>query len=102
MEQELTFFTEIDGKQETCTVLFTFSSDVSGADYMLYTPDDPTGTEVRVMAGRYDPNTPGAIYPLKDDRDRAIVQTVLDYLAQQDEAEEEEDDGIRTVDDLPC
>ena len=101
MEQELTFETVLDGVPVTCTVLFTFSSDETGADYMLYTPDDPTGTEVRVLAGRYDPNAPTAIYPLQDDRDRAIVQTVLDYVSSQEE-EAEPDDGILTVEDLPC
>lgn len=103
MDPELTFVADVDGRPETCTVLFTFSSDVTGADYMLYTPDDPNGSQVRVMAARYDPQSPGALYPLQDDRDRAIVQTVLDYVSrQEDDAEEEADDGIRTVEDLPC
>lgn len=101
MEQEMTFVADIEGRSETCTVLFTFSSDVTGADYMLYTPDDPNGAEVRVMAARYDPDAPGALYPLQDDRDRAIVQTVLDYVSSQEEDDAEEDDGIHNIEDLP-
>ena len=68
---------------------------------MLYTPDDPNGAEVRVMAARYDPDAPGALYPLQDDRDRAIVQTVLDYVSSQEEDDAEEDDGIHNIEDLP-
>ena len=104
MDQEITFEMELDGKQVTCTVLFTFSSDETGANYMLYTPDDPAGSEVHLMAARFDPENLGALYPLQDDRDRAIVQSFIDYVSSHsgDElAEEEEDDGIHTVEDLP-
>ena len=55
MDQEITFEMNLDGEQVTCTVLFTFSSDETGANYMLYTPDDPAGSEVRLMAARFDP-----------------------------------------------
>ena len=104
MDQELTFEMQLDGEQVTCTVLFTFSSDETGADYILYTPDDPSAPEVRLMAGRYDPNNIRAIYPLQDDRDRTIVQNVIDYVTAQEQENftEEADDGIFTVEDLPC
>lgn len=103
-QKELTFEMELDGEKRICTVLFTFYSDQTKADYMLYTPDNPEGTEqIRVMAGRFNPEDLSAIYPLQDDTDRQLVQQFLEYMvnAPQDEQEEpEEDDGIRNVEDL--
>jgi len=104
MDQEITFDMELDGSRVTCTVLFTFSSDETGANYMIYTPDDPSAAEVRLMSARFDPADITTLLPLADDRDRAIVQTVIDYVSGHtgEELAEEADDGIRTVDDLPC
>lgn len=104
--QELTFEMNIDGQVRTCTVLFTFYSDQTKANYMLYTPDDPSAvTQLQLMAGRFDPENLTAIYPLRDDTDRAIVQQFLSYVASRTPEEieqdaEELDDGIRTVEDL--
>ncbi len=103
MDQERTIEMNLAGKQVICTVLFTFSSDETGANYMLYTPDDPTAAEVRLMAARFDPENISLLYPLKDDRDRAIVQSFIDYVSShtQEELSGEGDDGIRSVEDLP-
>lgn len=81
MDQELTFEMDFDGVKTTCTVLFTFDSEDTGASYMLYTPDDPCGENVRMIAARFDPRNPTAIYPLADDRDRAIVQSFVEYIS---------------------
>lgn len=105
-QQELTFEMNIDGQTRTCTVLFTFYSDQTHANYMLYTPDDPAAVaQLQLMAGRFDPQNLTAIHPLQDDTDRAIVQQFLDYVSsrtpeEMDQDAEELDDGIRTVDDL--
>ena len=105
MDQEITFKMKLDGEEVVCTVLFTFSSDETGASYMLYTPDDPTGEQPRLMAARFDPTNMTALYPLEDEKDRVIVQSVIDYVTSHsgDEMAEdaEEDDGILTVEDLP-
>lgn len=107
--QELTFEMEIDGSRRTCTVLFTFYSEQTDAHYMLYTPDDPAaGGQLQLMAGRFDPAQLTAILPLQSDLDRQLVQQFLDYvtsrtpeeMAQDAEALQEEDDGVRTVEDL--
>lgn len=108
-EQELTFVTQMDGKQVTCTVLFTFYSEQTDTNYMLYTPDDPEHCQqVKLVAARFDPADPSAIYPLRDDTDRAIVQSFVEYVSSHDPAQMrqdlealERDDGIRTVEDLP-
>lgn len=107
--EEMTFVAQMDGRQVTCTVLFTFYSEQTDTNYMLYTPDDPAGTEqVQVVAARFDPSDPSAIYPLRDDTDRAIVQSFVEYVSSHDpsemkqELEElEQDDGACTVEDLP-
>lgn len=104
MDQEITFKMHLDGEDVVCTVLFTFSSDETGANYMLYTPDDPAGEQPRLMAARFDPNNITALYPLEGEKDRVIVQSVIDYVTThsgEEMAEEEPDDGIRTVEDLP-
>lgn len=99
--QEMTFRMNLDGQERTCTVLFTFYSDQTQANYMLYTPDDPEQTDdIHLIAGRFDPNNLSAIYPLQDDTDRALVQQFLDYVTNCPEEEIEEDDGIHTVEDL--
>lgn len=101
MDQEITFEMNLDGEQVTCTVLFTFSSDETGANYMLYTPDDPAGSEVRLMAARFDPENITELHPLKDDKDRAIVQSFIEYVTAHGGNLEEADDGIHNIEDLP-
>ncbi|MEA4966376.1 MAG: hypothetical protein VB055_11220 [Oscillospiraceae bacterium] len=83
MEQEITFEMNLDGRQVTCTVLFTFSSEETGANYMLYTPDPPDGKETRLMAARFDPSNLASLYPLQGDADRAVVQSFIDYVSAQ-------------------
>lgn len=100
-QQELTFEMNIDGENCTCTVLFTFFSEQTNANYMLYTPDDPEKVaQIRVMAGRFDPENLTAIYPLRDDTDRQLVQQFLDYMANAPAEDEEADDGIHNIEDL--
>lgn len=109
MEQDITFTMEIDGKQCQCTVLFTFYSEITDAHYMLYTPDDPMGEQqVRLIAARYHPEDLSQLESLRDDKDRAIVQSFIEYVSSHsaEEIEEdsrqiaEEDDGIHNVTDL--
>lgn len=105
--QELTFQMHMDGRDVTCTVLFTFYSDETKTHYMLYTPDDPAqGKEqLQISAARYDPQQLSALYPLRDDQDRQIVRNFIDYVCSRDNqqlAQEAEAaaDGVETVEDL--
>ena len=109
MQQDITFTMEIDGAPCQCTVLFTFYSDITKAHYMLYTPDDPAGTvQVRLIAARYQPEDLSKLESLRDDTDRAIVQSFIEYVSSYSAEEierdcrsvEEEDDGIRDITDL--
>lgn len=79
---DITFVMHMDGQDVTMTVLFTFYSDLTQANYMLYTPDPLDGsTQVRISAARYDPKDLSHILPLRDDQDRAIVQSYLEYVS---------------------
>ena len=82
MQQDITFTMEIDGAPCQCTVLFTFYSDITKAHYMLYTPDDPAGpAQVRLIAARYQPEDLSKLESLRDDTDRAIVQSFIEYVS---------------------
>lgn len=82
MEQDITFVMHTEEGNVTMTVLFTFYSELTDANYMLYTPDPLDGSrQVRISAARYDPMDLSKLMPLKDDRDRAIVQSYLEYVA---------------------
>ena len=109
MQQDITFTMEIDGAPCQCTVLFTFYSDITKAHYMLYTPDDPAGpAQVRLIAARYQPEDLSKLESLRDDTDRVIVQSFIEYVSSHSAEEierdcrsvEEEDDGIRDITDL--
>ena len=76
---------------------------------MLYTPDDPAGpAQVRLIAARYQPEDLSKLESLRDDTDRAIVQSFIEYVSSHSAEEiardcrsvEEEDDGIRDITDL--
>ena len=109
MDQDITFTMAIEGKTCQCTVLFTFYSEITDAHYMLYTPDDPAGTgQVRLIAARYNPGDLSTLESLRDEKDRAIVQSFIEYVsshsAEEIEADcrsvPEEEDGIHDVTDL--
>ncbi len=94
MEQDITFVMHTPEGDVTMTVLFTFYSELTKTDYMLYTPDPLDGScQVRISAGRYDPNDLSRILPLRDERDRAIVQSYLDYIASHSSEDMEKEAG---------
>lgn len=82
---EITFTMQIDGQKVTMIVLFTFYSELTNANYMIYTPDDDDVQEVSISAARYDPANPNRLLPLKDDTDRALVQSFIDYVSNKDD-----------------
>ena len=98
MEQDITFVMHTPEGDVTMTVLFTFYSELTKTDYMLYTPDPLDGScQVRISAGRYDPNDLSRILPLRDERDRAIVQSYLDYIASHSSENMEKEAGQTSI-----
>ena len=79
---EISFVMHTPQGDVTMHVLFTFFSEETGANYMLYTPDDAnSGKPVALSACRYDPNDLTKILPLQGDMDRDVVQSFINYIS---------------------
>ena len=77
-----------DGKEIECEILFTFESDETNKNYMVYTDNttDENGN-TKVYASIYDPNDPETrLIPIEDDKEWKIIETILEEL--QNEAKE--------------
>lgn len=90
MEEKMTFkITNDEGKEVECEVLFTFESDETGKNYMVYT-DNTTDEEgnTKVYASIYDPEKEDQVLqPIETDKEWTIIETVLNEL--QEEAKKE-------------
>ena len=81
-EREMSFIMHTPEGDVTMQVLFTFYSEETGANYMLYTPDDlNTGKPPRLSAARYDPDDLTRLLPLQGDMDRDVVQSFINYVS---------------------
>lgn len=80
--QDITFVMHTPEGDVTMYVLFTFHSEETKANYMLFTPDKPdSGKPVSLSACRYDPEDLTKILPLKGELDKKVVQSFINYLA---------------------
>ena len=92
-EQQMTFKVVNDeGKEIECEVLFTFESDETKKNYIVYTDNtlDEEGN-TKVYASIYDPedkNEETKLIPIESDKEWKIIETILDEL--QKEATKEE------------
>ena len=85
--KEKNTFTVMDenGKEVTCEVLFTFDSEETKKNYIVYT-DNTTDEEgnVRVYASTFDPNSENTeLKPIETDREWKIVETILDSIQEE-------------------
>ena len=90
--KEKTTFTVLDdnGKEIVCEVLFTFNSEETKKDYIVYT-DNTTDDEgnVRVYASIYDPNDEKTeLIPIETDREWKIIETILDTIQEENNKKE--------------
>ena len=86
MEEKNTF-TVLDenGKEVTCEVLFTFDSEETKKNYIVYT-DNTTDEEgnVRVYASTFNPDSDNTeLLPIKTDREWKIVETILESIQEE-------------------
>lgn len=86
MEEKMTFKVINDeGKEIECEVLFTFESDETGKNYIVYT--DNTTDEVgntKVYASIYNPNEEETkLEPIETDKEWKIIETILDELQKE-------------------
>lgn len=86
MEEKNTF-TVLDenGKEVTCEVLFTFDSEETKKNYIVYT-DNTTDEEgnIRVYASIFDPSSENTeLKPIETDREWKIVETILESIQEE-------------------
>ena len=86
MNKENTF-TVIDdeGKEVVCEVLFTFESDETKKNYIVYTDNtlDSEGN-VKVYASIYEPDKEDMeLIPIETEREWKIVETILDSIQEE-------------------
>ena len=90
MEKE-NIFTIIDnkGKERQCEVLFTFESDETKNNYIVYTDNtlDHEGN-VRVYASIYNQKDKGVeLEPINSEREWKIVETILSSIQEESKKE---------------
>lgn len=81
-----------DGKEIEFEVLFTFESDETKKNYMVYT-DNSTDEEgnVRVYASVFKPDVePLELLPVETEREWKIIETILDSIQEENKKNSEE------------
>ncbi len=85
-EERMTFkVTNDEGKEIECEALFTFESDETKKNYIVYT-DNTTdeGGNTKVYASIYDPNSENtSLQPIETDKEWKIIETILSELQSQ-------------------
>ena len=86
MDNETTFtIINKEGKEITCEALFTFESDETKKNYIVYTDNtrDEEGN-VEVYASIYDPEDPNSkLEAIKTDKEWKVIETILDTLQEE-------------------
>ena len=71
-----------EGKEVECEVLFTFESEETKKNYIVYT-DNTTdeGGNTRVYASIYNPkDEKSVLYPIESEKEWKIIETILEEL----------------------
>ncbi len=87
MENNDNIFKVVDneGKEITCEVLFTFESEETNKNYIVYTDNsiDEEGN-TRVYASVYNPDSDTKeLLPIETDREWKVVETVLNSIQEE-------------------
>lgn len=94
MEEKNTFTVMNDkGEEITCEVLFTFESEETKKNYIVYT-DNTTDKDgnVKVYASVFDPkNENTELMPIETDREWKIIETILDSIQEENSKKNEEE-----------
>ena len=95
MKEEQMKFKVIDenGKEIECEVLFTFESDETNKNYIVYT-DNTTDEEgnTKVYASIYTPNSEDLnLQPIETDKEWKIIEVILNEI--QDEVKSDAEDS---------
>lgn len=96
MNKENTFkVLDQEGKEIEFEILFTFESDETKKNYMVYTDNtkDENGN-VRVYASVFKPNAePLELLPIETEREWKIVETILESIEEETKKNKEETVG---------
>ncbi|HPF83691.1 MAG TPA: DUF1292 domain-containing protein [Bacilli bacterium] len=83
MEEKMTFKAiNNEGQEVECEVLFTFESEETKKNYMVYT-DNTTDEEgnIKVYASIYNPEKPESeLIPIESDSEWKIIETILEQI----------------------
>lgn len=95
MKEEIMTFkvTNDEGKEVECEVLFTFESDETKKNYIVYTDNtiDEEGN-TKVYASIYNPEEEATkLLPIETEKEWKIIETILDEL--QNEANKDSEGG---------
>lgn len=74
-----------DGKEIVCNVLFTFESEETNKNYIVYTDNsqDAAGN-TQVFASIFDPNDPETkLEPIETEKEWKIIETILTTLQEE-------------------
>ena len=77
--------TNDEGQEVECEVLFTFESDETGKNYMVYTDNtvDEEGN-TKVYASIYNPDEEDqTLQPIETDKEWKIIETILNALQEE-------------------
>ena len=83
MKEKMTFkAVDANGKEVECEVLFTFESEETKKNYMVYT-DNETDEEgnIKVYASIYNPDKPESdLIPIETESEWKIIETILEEI----------------------
>lgn len=86
MEKDNTFtIINKDGVEIDCEVLFTFESEETKKNYIVYTDNtkDEEGN-IKVYASIYDPEKENnELMPIETDREWRVIETILDSIQEE-------------------
>lgn len=95
MNEKMTFKVKNDqGKEIECEVLFTFESDETKKNYIVYTDNtkDEQGN-VKVYASIYHPDQKETMLePIETDKEWKIIETILNELQEEIKNQSESDE----------
>lgn len=81
-----------DGREIICNVLFTFESEETNKNYIVYTDnsqDDKGNTQV--FASIFDPNDPNTrLEPIETEKEWKVIETILSTLQEEIKKKNEE------------
>lgn len=79
-----------DGEEIICEVLFTFESDETKKNYIVYTDNtkDNEGN-IKVYASVYKPNSENnELLPIETEREWRVIETILESIQEENKKEQ--------------